>query len=375
MSERGPGPFFGENMAKRAKNIWPQVVDFNNLLEAFRMVRKGKRDRTSVAKLYFNLDDRLFDLRDSLTSHSWHPGKWREFVVNEVKPRFIQAPAAEDRIVHWALMLQAAWFFERRFIYDSYACRVGKGAHRASKRTTQYLREATRLWGNPYVIKGDISKYFPSIDQAILMETITDIIADRDVLWLFDLIIRAEQYQTAANVIKPAYGAGICIGALTSQWLANLYFDPIDHFIKETLGVKFYLRYMDDFVVIGPTKAWCHMALDTIEKRVNLRKLRLNPKTDIYPASHGIDFVGYRHWTDHTLPRKRTVKRARRLFAEIQRLYEMGEVDISYITPRVASFTGYMQHCDGYQTLDKILDRFVLVRGGGAEGEWGIKQK
>ena len=145
-------------------------------------------------------------------------------------------------------------------------------------------------------------------------------------------------------------------------------------FIKETLGIKYYIRYMDDFVVIGPSKAWCHVALDTIEKRVNLRKLRLNPKTDIYPVSQGIDFVGYRHWTDHTLPRKRTVKRARRLFADIQRLYGMGSVDISCIAPRVASFTGYMQHCDGYQTLDRILDRFVLLRGGGMEEKRGGRE-
>ncbi|MBQ9452497.1 MAG: group II intron reverse transcriptase domain-containing protein [Desulfovibrio sp.] len=351
-------------MPRKAKHLWPHILAYENLCAAFKKVRLGKRFRPSIVKIYYNLSDRLFEIQEQLRNKTWRPGPSRTFMVQEVKPRLIQAPAAVDRVVHWALMLQAAPYLERRFIYDSYACREGKGAHAASRRATDYLRKATHLWGRPYIIKADISKYFPSIDQGILMQTLQSIFADQDVLWLFSRIIRAEQSQGVpdAELDDLPYGTGLVIGALTSQWLANLFFDPVDHFIKDDLGIKFYLRYMDDFVIIGPSKLWCHTVLDTVAQYLACRKLHLNPKTSIFPASHGLDFVGYRHWTNYTLPRKRTVKRARLRFRHLREQYARGRIDLDYVRPRVASFTGYMQHCDGHVTLEHILERFVLQK-------------
>ena len=341
-------------MPKRAKNLWADVVSYENLFAAFRRVRKGKRFHPAVLKMYYSLDDTLFGIRERLLAGTWTPAPYREFWVQERKPRLIHAPSAPDRVVHWALMLQAAPVFERRFIADSYACREGKGAHIASQRAREYIRAASGKWGNPYILKADISKYFPSIDQAVLMRRVERVIADKHVLWLFDTLIRNG---------KAGYGVGIPIGALTSQWLANLYLDALDHYIKDDLGIQYYLRYMDDFIVIGPSKAWCRTVLDQVEKFLTCAlHLRLNPKTGIWPVTHGLDFVGYRHWSDHVLPRKRTVKRARAQFRDMKRLYAKGRIDLEYVRPRVASFTGYMKHCDGYQSLEHMLDEFVLIR-------------
>lgn len=353
--ERGPSPVFcGEDVPKKAKHLWDDVTSYENLHAAFKKVRSGKRFHPAILKLYYDLDDRIFDLQQRLRSHTWRPAPYRQFWVQETKPRLIHAPAAIDRVVHWALMLQVGPVFDRRFIEDTYACREGRGAHLASRRLRAFLRTATALWGKPYILKADISKYFPSIDQCILMDTVSRLIGDPDVLWLFDAIIR----NNGANS-----GVGIPIGALTSQWLANLYFDPVDHFIKDDMGLRFYLRYMDDFVIIGPTKLWCQTVLDNVRDFLACRRLTLNPKTDIFPASHGVDFVGYRHWVDRVLPRKRTVKRARKTFRSFPARYARGEIDLDYIRPRVASFTGYMGHCDGYATLEHILERLVLTRG------------
>ena len=346
--------FLGGDVPKKAKRLWDDVTSHENLQAAFKKVRNGKRFHPSILRIYYDLDDNLLELRQCLRSHTWRPAPYRQFWVQETKPRLIHAPAAIDRVVHWALMLQAGPVFERRFIDDTYACREGRGAHLASRRLRAFLRTATALWGKPYILKADISKYFPSIDQRILMDTVARLIADPDVLWLFDAIIRNN---------GAGYGVGIPIGALTSQWLANLYFDPVDHFIKDDMGIRFYLRYMDDFVIIGPSKLWCQTVLDNVRDFLACRRLALNPKTDIFPASHGVDFVGYRHWTDHVLPRKRTVRRARRVFRRFPVRYARGEIDLEYIRPRVASFTGYMGHCDGYATLEHILERLVLMRG------------
>lgn len=320
---------------------------------AFKKVRRGKKHHPHLLRFYYYLEDNLFRLAESLDNYSWRPAPCNEFWITGLKPRFISAPHVLDRIVHWALMLQTGPIFERRFIADSYACREGKGTHLASLRARKFLREAAMRWGRPYILKADISKYFPSIDQELLMRRVERMIGDEHVLWLFDSIIRSN-----ASV----YSAGIPIGALTSQWLANLYLDPLDHFLKDDLGIKYYIRYMDDFVVIGPSKEWCKIILGLVEVFVSGLRLRLNPKTGIWPAGSGLDFVGYRHWIDHVLPRKRTVKRARKQFRTMRAQYARGEIGLEYVRPRVASFIGYMRHCDGHETLAHILEWFALKR-------------
>ena len=347
-----PAP--GNSMAKRAKHIWPDMVSFGNLLEAWRKVQLGKRYRPAVVRFRAAQEDNLLDLRDRLQSHTWEPSPCRRFRILEVKPRTIDAPTIGDCVVHHAAMNLLEPWFERRFIADSYACRKGKGTHAASLRTREFMRAASAQWGRPYVLKGDISKYFSSIDHDRLLSMLPRIISDPDVLWLFERIVRHNGYEEK----------GLPLGCLTSQWLANLYLDALDHYVKDDMGVRYYVRYMDDFVIIGPSKAWCWATLESIRNFVEISLLlRLNPKTGVWPISRGIDFVGYRHWTDHVLPRKRTVKRARKAFRRFPGLYRAGKIDLDYIRSRVVSFTGYMAHCDGHTTLEHILARLVLTPG------------
>jgi hypothetical protein len=157
---------------------------------------------------------------------------------------------------------------------------------------------------------------------------------------------------------------GLPIGSLTSQWLANLYLDGLDHYVKDGLGAPYYLRYMDDFVLVGPDKQWCRAMLERIGAYVAGLDLTLNPKTGIRPISQGVDFVGYRHWTSHVLPRKRTVQRAKRQFKTMLRQYGQKKIDLDYVRARVASFTGYMKHCNGHNTLEHILSKFILTGAG-----------
>lgn len=341
-------------MPKTFSNLWPQITAFENLVAAWNDVRRGKRFSPVILEYWSHLEENLLGLQQALLDHGWGPKPLRRFQVTIPKPRTIQAPACEDRVVHHALMRIVMPIFERRFRPESFACRKGMGIHGASRMTTAALRAARARWGAAYVLKGDISAYFASIDHDILLQRLRRVISDPDVLWLFETIIR----KTAGYVD----GCGLPLGSLTSQWLANLYLDPLDHFIKDDLGAPYYMRYMDDWVLIGPDRQWCRTMLEMITAFLHLLKLRVNPKTSIFPASHGVDFVGYRHWSDHTLPRKRTVKRARIQFRMLRALYGRGRVDLEYIRPRIASFTGYMQHCDGFTTLENILENFVLVR-------------
>ena len=346
-------------MARTAKNLWQEIATFSTLARAFQRVREGKRFDSDTMYFYAALEDNLFALEAELKNQTWHPKPFREFIITSPKLRRIQAPEFADRVAHQAVMLYASPIFERRFIADSFANRVGFGTHAASHRLRHFMRAASAKWEKPYVIKADISAYFPNISHARLMERLRRIFADPGVLWFFDTLIHGSGYVER----------GLPIGSLTSQWLANLYLDSLDHYVKEDLSVKYYVRYMDDFIIVGPDKAWSRETLAKIDDFVQGLELRLNPKTGIRPISQGVDFVGYRHWTSHTLPRKRTVTRAKKQFKSLQRRYNAKKIDYDYVRARVVSFTGYMKHCNGKTTLQSILDKLVLVGGGKQEKE------
>lgn len=201
-------------------------------------------------------------------------------------------------------------------------------------------------------MQADISKYFASINHDRLLAILGRAIGDQDALWLCRRIIGGYGYDE---------GVGIPVGALTSQLFANCYLDQLDHWVKDDLGVKHYARYMDDFIILGDSKADLWRFYDGLADFLATRLLlRLNRKTAVCPVSRGIDFCGYRVWNTHVLPRKRNVKKARRRLRGLAAQYQRGEVTSDEVKPYVASITGYLKHCQSQRTLDGILDDFFL---------------
>lgn len=328
-------------------NLYPQIYDFQNLYDAYLKARKGKRYRKEVLTFSSTLEENLIILQNELIWKTWIPSPFREFYVYDPKKRLIQAPCFRDRVIHHAICNIIESLFERKFIYDSYACRKTKGTHAAVKRCQAFMR---RLPRNSYVLKADISQYFPSINHDILMKIIKRTISCKDTLWLIEKIVRIDDI-------------GLPIGALTSQLFANVYLSMFDHFVKDYLGVKYYVRYMDDFIIIHHDKQYLKSLLSEIESFLSEKlMLKLNPKTHIYPMRHGIDFCGYRIWPTHILPRKRNIKRAKKRFKKFMRLYNEGEITLNKIKSSIMSFIGYMKHCNGYRSLSYILYETVLTR-------------
>jgi RNA-directed DNA polymerase len=342
--------------------LWQKLVSWDNLYEAFFEAGKGKRETLPVLKFRENLEENLIEIQNRLIWGSWSPGRWREFVVREPKIRFIQAPPFRDRVVHHALVRVIEPLFEKKFIGDSYACRRGKGTHAAVSRLQAFLRAAHRRHGKVYVLKADISRYFPSIDRYRLVNLLARTIRDKNTLALCEKIIR---YDDDAR--------GVPVGALTSQLFANVYLDQLDHLVKDQLGYKFYLRYMDDFIVLGPDKPGLWGVLRDIDGFLSCElRLSLNPKTGIFPSSRGVDFAGYRTWTTHVLPRKRNVIRARRKLRSLSGQYRAGLVAVEYVKAVLMSFLGYMKFCSGRETTRNILaetrlPQWVRCKKGGKE--------
>ena len=337
-------------------NLWHQVVNFENLFSAYGAAARGRRYKPSVLHYRQRLEEHLINTMNELTWKQWSPSRFKEVYVFDPKQRLISAPPFKDRVVHHALVQVIAPLFERKFIADSFACRTGKGTHAAKERVEHLTADAHKKWGEYYVLKGDIKAYFHSINRGVLMELVERTISDKDVLWLIRGIVESDGDEQ-----------GIPIGALTSQLFANVYLGALDHFLKDDLGVKMYVRYMDDFVVIHNDKEYLKQLLAEIDAFITNRlRLTLNPKTTIYKSGagicHSIDFCGYRIWPGYTKPRKSTVKRARKRFKKLSVLYGEGKLALFRVSASMASFAGYMKHCSGGATLESVCSKTVLAR-------------
>lgn len=335
-------------------NLWNQIVTFENLFKAYVAAARGRRYKDSVLGYRQHLEENIINTLNLLISKQWQPSRFREFYIHDPKKRLISAPPFKDRVVHHALAQVVAPLFERKFIADSFACQVNKGTHAAKQQVEAFTETAHRQWGGYYVLKGDIRAYFYSINRKTLLELIERTISDRDVLWLIKRIVECDDNQQ-----------GIPIGALTSQLFANMYLDTMDHYLKDDLGVKMYTRYMDDFVVIHPDKEYLRKLLVNIETFITNRlQLTLNPKTAILKSGasvcHAVDFCGYRIRPGCIKPRKRNVKAARKRFKKLSELYRKDKIELSRLSASIASFTGYMKHCNGKAILESVLSGVIL---------------
>ena len=341
-------------MPKTYSQLYERIISFENLYLAYCDARRGRRYRGDILQFHQHHEEALLDLHASLKSRTWEPDPYREFLnITEVKRRIIHAPSFRDRVVHHALANVTRPLFEKKYIFDSYATIKGKGTHKAVYRVQEFLRQAGAAWGTVYVLQCDISKYYPNIDHDVLMEQVKRTIRDKDVIWLWEQIISG----------FTDTGKGLPIGALTSQMAANIYLNVLDHFVKECLQGKYYVRYMDDFILLGPSKEYLWNALADIRWLIECHlKLKLNPKTGIYPASRGIDFAGYRTFTTHILPRKRNILAAKRRFKTLSHLYSKGLVSMERTKASVMSFLGYVKHCQARRTTISTLSRLVLKK-------------
>ena len=338
---------------KRYGYLYEKVYDFENLHDAYLKARKSKRYQPEVIKYTSNLEENLIVLQNELIWKTYSPRTVREFFVYIPKERLISAPAFYDRVLHHAVNNIIEPIFDSTFVYHSYACRAGKGTHAGVAVLTKYLRKTTVKYDRVYCLKCDISKYFPSIDRNILFSIIEKKIKDPDLLWLIKKILDGNQGET-----------GIGIGSLTFQLFANVYLSELDHFIKERLRIKYYIRYMDDFIVLGPDKAELHKIRGEIEEYLWHRlRLKTNSKTQVFPISNGISFLGYRVWLTHRLLKSDTKKRIKKTMRGFMRLYKRSKISFDKIDSTIQSYLGHIKHANSYKFKRKLFNWFVLVRG------------
>lgn len=328
---------------KRYSNLYTQIHDFANLELAYRKARRCKRYHNEVLRYSAHKEENLVWLQKRLMAHTYKQGPYRTFTVKEPKKRQIAALPFPDRVAQHAINNIIEPLLDKRFYFHSYACRKGKGMHKASETLTRWIHNLSFEGAPIYAIKADIHQYFKSIDHGILKERLRRIIKDKETLALLAQIIDAGGGDT-----------GIPVGNLTSQLFANLYLDALDKFIKDELHIKHYIRYMDDFVILHHDKLYLWGVLRTIELFLREKlALELNPKTAIVAAKNSIDFCGYRHWKDHKTVRKSSV---RRMYRKIS-AYHRGKFDPEAMGKTLTSWLGHVQHADTYSLRQKVMCR------------------
>lgn len=328
----------------RYSNIFDEIANFEALYKAYEECIKGRRYKNEVVSSTAHIEMIVSDLVRELQEGTYKPGEYYEFETRkEVKRRIIHAPLFRDRIVQHAVCNVLEPLYEKKFIFDSYANRKGKGNHKAVARVQLFLYQGRC---NNYVLQGDFKKYYDNVDHELLKAKIRHTVKDERVLLLCDALIDSYNGHT---------GKGIPIGAPFSQLMANVNLDSLDHFAKEVLRVKKYVRLMDDFVIIGHKDDLIYYLQEIQWYADTQLKQPLNPKTQIYPANHGIDFGGYRTFANKILPRKRNVKAAKKRLKAVSWLYRNGVIDERVVKQQINSFKGYMSHCDGNTTLKNVL--------------------
>jgi retron-type reverse transcriptase len=342
-------------MPKSFSHLWECIIDFENLYRAFREASTGKRYRWESLKFKANLEENLIILQNELIWDMYKPEPCRQFIVKEPKVRLISAPTFRDRVVHHALCQVIEPIFENRMIQETFACRRGKGTHAAMYHTQKCARAAQRKWGSYYVLKCDIKSFFPTVDRDVLMGIIGRYINDKRTMNLIGVIIRS--YESPHQD-----GKGIPIGALTSQLGANIVLMPFDHWMKEVNRVRFYARYMDDFIILHNDKEYLWELLCKIENYIHDLKMSLNPKTGIFPGKNGIDFCGYRIWPSHIKPRKSTIKRAKKRLRKMAKTYRANPEILEHAKASIMSFLGYIRHCNGWCSTKSLLEEIVFRR-------------
>ena len=312
------------------------ITDKENILLAFQKAALNKGTHRNVIKTKKHLEERLEIIHQSLINKTFKTSEYWQKIVTEPKRRTIFIlPFYPDRIVQHALMNHITPIWDKIFIRDSYACRNKKGIHAGSQRAMEFVRK------NKYVLKCDISKFYPSVDQDILMTIIKRKIKCPDTLWLIENIVRS----------FPG-GKNIPIGNYTSQWFGNLYLNEVDQYVKHDLQKKYgrldYLRYCDDFCLFNNDKKILKECRELLISFID-EKLKLKfSKSDIFPVSHGLDFLGYRHFSKYILLRKSTVKRVRKRLTKLPKLYENKRITAEQYRSSVASTWGWLKHANSH---------------------------
>lgn len=345
---------------KKFDKQYNDIISVDNLLLAWQEFLSGKRKKKDVIEFQLRLMDNIFELHNDLKNKIYKHGEYKAFKINDPKPRDIHKASVRDRLFHHAIYRILYPYFDTKFIYDSYSCRLEKGTHRALNRFKKFSNIISKNNTKTcFILKCDIRKFFANIDHKILKSILEKYIEDKDILWFLNQIIDSfdaeDKIKNTTNSAMAEFVVfrkrGLPLGNLTSQLLVNIYMNKFDQFVRRELRIKYYIRYADDFVIFSEDKEYLKDVLKRMEEFLkNNLKLQMHPdKVFIKTLYSGVDFLGWVNFPTHRVLRTATKNR---MFRNLKGNY--------YKKESVNSYLGMLSHGNGYK-LKQLISNFVGV--------------
>ena len=336
----------GSRCVKRVGYIYEKVCEIDNIKQAIMKASRGKRNERRIQRVIQNIDAAAREIQAMLLNQSYVPSP---YVIASIydgankKERVIQKPRFyPDQVIHWALMLQLEPILMRGMYEYNCGSIPGRGTSFGHKTVRRWLD--TDYKGTKYCLSLDVSKFYPSVDNDTLKAMFRRKLKDSNCLWLIDTII---------DSIK-----GLPIGNFTSPWFSNFYLEGLDRFIKQNLGVKYYVRYADDMVLLGSNKKQLHRARKEIALYLQNLKLTVKGNWQVFKVdARAIDFLGFRFFRTKTILRKRNALRIRRRFLKISKKKWLNYKDAS----AVISYWGWIKRSDSYSFYNSKLKPLVDI--------------
>ncbi len=335
---------------KKYTNLFDQICSMDNLICAFEKAKKGKTKRRYIKRFKKNLNQNLIKLRNELLDQTYKPCPLKSFILRDPKTRKISKSAFRDRVVHHAICNFIEPLFDKTFIYDCCANRIGKGTHKALERFDLFSRKVSRNNTKAcYVLKADIRHYFEEVNHDVLMNIISKKVSDERVIWLISKILE--------NGFKDK---GMPLGNLTSQFFANVYLNELDQFVKHKLRAKYYIRYVDDFVFLHESKEQLEVWKKEINEflQQNLKIELHKNKSQVIKLSKGIKFLGFRVFSSHRLLRKSNMNKFEREFNHLKILFDEGLITREKVLESLEGWLAYCSHANTYKYKKHLIRLF-----------------
>lgn len=351
-------PFGDSTPMKTYKKLYDQLCSYQNLELAYEKAKHHKTSTKAAIEFEKNWQPNLYALTKELKDKTYTPKPLQKFILRDPKTRTICVSDFRDRIVHHALINILQPIFEPRFIYDSYASRKGKGTLPAIKRLDKFIKKVTKNGKKipnarnnndvqGYALKADIKHYFDNVDHQTILNIITRRIKDENILWLTKVIL--EHYNSGTP------GKGMPLGNWTSQFLANIYLNELDQYVKHKLKAKQYIRYVDDFIILHQNKTVLTKYEQKIKTFLQKLKLQLHPdKCKIIPLKQGIAFLGFRTFYHHKLILQRNLRKIHNRLKEMLEQYKTKSITAQDINETLHGWNAYAMQANTHKLRTKL---------------------
>lgn len=353
------------------RNVYYEITSFHTLMVADTHVSKGKRENTERLRFYDNREGNLEEISTLLRAGKVPKVEYHSFYVYVPKVRKVIF------IDYWSKVVQRAIYdvlnskICRTFIEHTYACVKGRGQLAAMEQLYTWMRETRTSGSEWYYYKFDVAKFFYRIDHEILMDICRKKIDDPRTVDLLGYYINNDAVpfgmpldanQLTITEEQMLYDLGIPIGGGLSHMLGNMYLDPLDQFCKRVLGIKRYIRYMDDIIILDNDKErlkeYGRRMTQFLEERLHLN---FNNKTALRPVRVGCEFVGFVIYNDHVILRKSTTLRMKRTLRKTRQDYHDNLITFKEANATMQSYLAMLSHVDCKKFKEKLLDEFVLT--------------